>query len=186
MGYIIHTEHRCGKNNECCGIIINTKVLRKLVKCTLDKSTVYRVNRFTAACGDTRSKSNCCFLGNADVYKLLACNFSCFFIKAKHGRSSGSDGNNVLILFHLIKEIITCDAAVILTVKGKLGLTCFNIKRHTPMPSFFILFCKCETFTLLSHNMNYNRLIGIFYSLKGIDKRLKVVTVLNKNIIKIH
>ena len=186
MRDIIHTENGSCKYNKCSRIIIDTKVLRKLVICTLNKGTVNRINRLSAACRNTGCESNSRFFSDANINKLLSCKLSFIFSKSENSRCCRCNGNNIFIVFYFFQKIISCNRAVIFPVKAEFRLTRFNIKRHTPMPRFLIFFCKGKAFTLLSDNMNYYRFLAILYFLKSRNKLLNIISVFHKNIIKSH
>lgn len=155
MSHIVHSSYCPHKHSDHRRISIDTQILRQLVIATLDKSTVNPVHRTSATGSDTRCQCHGMFLGNTYIHKLTPCLFPAFRSKTYHSRSTRADGNNRVVLLHLLQQKLPGQAMVILhTAAIHLRLTRFQIERHLPMKFLPVGFCRSVSLSFLCVNMN--------------------------------
>ena len=184
---ICHTVYRRSLNKDCCRVWVNAQVLWKLIVGSLYEWAVNIEYGLAAVLCDSRCHCNSCLFCDTYIKELSAECFSLIRSKAVKCGSAGCNRHNRLVRLHLISKIICCNWAVVLLIREiNSSFACFNIKRHTPMPAFFVSFSRLITFTFKSVNMNDNRMINVFYRLKSLDKLFNIVAVLDIYIIKPH
>ena len=106
--------------------------------------------------------------------------------KSHNRRCCGRDCDNTFIFFHLIKQVFGSHGRIILSVRIHQRLARLDVKRHVPVPCLLVLLGRLISFAFECHDVDYNRLTGIFNRFECIDKRTDIITVAYIHIIKSH
>ena len=119
MGNVIHTPNGGRENDKCCSVPVDADIVRELVVGALEERAVNTENRLCAEFCECGAHCNCVFFCDADIDKLLSCEFTLVLGEAHYGRSSCCECNNGRVFLHLAEEIISGHCAVIFTVKAE-------------------------------------------------------------------
>ena len=106
MCHIVHSIDRTTERNNRYRAVVDTYILCNLIKGSLYKCAIHTIDRLSAICCDSCRQCNRCLFCNSDIDELPSCFFSLILCKSQNCRSSGSNGNNCRIFFHLLHEII--------------------------------------------------------------------------------
>ena len=118
MRHVIHTINRAQEGNNRRRIIIDTQILRNLVKGSLHECAVYSIKRLAAICRNAGCQCNRRFLRNADIHKLLPRFFTFALGKAHNPRCTGGNRNHGRVFFHLIQQIPACNFFITFLAAG--------------------------------------------------------------------
>ena len=184
---IVHCRSAAPKDENQCGIVVDTEVLRQLVVGALDESAVHPEYRFPATGGNGRRHGNGVLLGNAHIDKLTPRLFATLCRKAEYGGCARCDADNGTVFLHLLQQIPCRKVAVIFLIAGvNRRATRLQAERSTVMETFLLLLGKAVAFTFEGIDVYRNRVVDVFHLSEGVYQCLHVIAVFHVQIIQSH
>ena len=138
-----HIGHRCERapEHQYRGrIVVDAKVLRELVVGALDEGAANAEHGFAACLGNARSQCHGMFLGNAHIYKLLACRLSPLGCPVPDAGRTCCDGTDGFVLLHHVKQVRSREFIVGFHGDGMQEFARGNVEGRAPMETFLIGF----------------------------------------------